>query len=271
MFLPLRFLASCMKLYLNYQRSRIKQVSNLLRIDFIKNCRQADIIPRFLRFGITSNGCFEPSIVLNFQRRLLRQELLKAKQLADSHKLSVEERLKDLRTQVQARWLPSILLHVRYAIANERAKVFGVHQRKLNMLSKEQSLPLRSLHYTVKGVDNDIHPPQYVMDTLALGHKNPVIDKFNPKYALAELDLLLHHCSENNISEDVTSEINIATMKYVKACSAQQPPRNLMMTKRYLKVNNLLAIPFDKGTGICIMKKQTYREKLNDILSLEQF
>ena len=110
-------------------------------------------------------------------------------------------------------------------------------------------------HYLVctKVVDDDIQPPQYVMDTLALGPKNPALDKFNPKEALAELDMLLHHCSENNVSDEVTSEINVATMKYVKACSAQQPPRHLIMTRRYLKENNLLAIPFDKGTGICIM------------------
>ena len=60
-------------------------------------------------------------------------------------------------------------------------------------------------------------------------------------------------------------------MKYVKACSAQKSPRNLIMTKRYLKENNLLAIPLDKGTGICIMKKKTYRDKLKDILNLDQF
>ena len=109
------------------------------------------------------------------------------------------------------------------------------------------------------------------MDTLALGPNNPVLDIFNPKDALAEVDLLLHHCSANNVSDDIVSEINIATMKYVKSCSAQQPPRNLIMTKRYLKENNLLAIPFDKGTGICIMKKQTYIDKLRDILNLDQF
>ena len=43
------------------------------------------------------------------------------------------------------------------------------------------------------------------------------------------------------------------------------------MTKRYLKENNLLAVPFDKGTGICIMKKETYCNKLKDILNLDQF
>ena len=145
MFLPLRLLAicllelCCMKLYLNYQRARMKQVNNLLRIDFIENCRQADIIPRFLRFRIPNNGCFEQSVVLNFQRRLLKQELTKAKQQAEAHKISVQEHLEKLRAKVKVQWLPPILLHTRYAVAKEMARVAGVHNKKLNMLSKEQA------------------------------------------------------------------------------------------------------------------------------------
>ena len=44
-----------------------------------------------------------------------------------------------------------------------------------------------------------------------------------------------------------------------------------MMTKKYLKDNDLLAIPFDKGIGICIMKKETYETKLDAIINLPQF
>ena len=43
------------------------------------------------------------------------------------------------------------------------------------------------------------------------------------------------------------------------------------MTKRYLKDNSLLAVPFDKGIGICLMKQVTYNDKMNDILKLDQF
>ena len=42
------------------------------------------------------------------------------------------------------------------------------------------------------------------------------------------------------------------------------------MTKKYLKEQDLLAIPFDKGVGICIMKKE-YHHKLNKIINLPQF
>ena len=104
------------------------------------------------------------------------------------NKISVEERHNSMKTHVNVKWLPSIQLHIRYVVAQEKTKVHDTHQRKLKMLSKEQSRSLFGLHDTV--VDYDIQIPQYVMDTLTLGPKNPVLIKFNPKEALAELDML---------------------------------------------------------------------------------
>ena len=33
----------------------------------------------------------------------------------------------------------------------------------------------------------------------------------------------------------------------------------------------MLAVPFDKGVGICLMTRETYKNKMNDILKLDQF
>ena len=41
--------------------------------------------------------------------------------------------------------------------------------------------------------------------------------------------------------------------------------------RKYLKDNGLLAVPFDKGVGFCVMKKETYEKKLKDLLQAEQF
>ena len=39
----------------------------------------------------------------------------------------------------------------------------------------------------------------------------------------------------------------------------------------YLKDNDLLAVPFDKGCGFCVTKKSTYMEKLHEVLNSDQF
>jgi len=88
---------------------------------------------------------------------------------------------------------------------------------------------------------------------------------------LAELDLLLSQCERDNVPHETVNDINIAVVKYIKRCKKQHPPRNLKLTKLFLKKHSLLAVPFDKGTGFCIMKSTEYETKLMDILSLPQF
>ena len=51
----------------------------------------------------------------------------------------------------------------------------------------------------------------------------------------------------------------------------QKTPRNSTMPQSYLKKNDLVAIPFDKGVGICLMKNEQYHEKMNNIIHLPQF
>ena len=85
---------------------------------------------------------------------------------------------------------------------------------------------------------------------------------------LAELDDLLRYCKENSVTEDIISDINMKTISYIKKCKKQKASNNIKATKRYLKEKELLAVPFDKGVGICLMKKGDYETKLDAILQL---
>ena len=42
-------------------------------------------------------------------------------------------------------------------------------------------------------------------------------------------------------------------------------------TRKYLRDNGLLAVPFDKGVGFCIMRKQSYESKLESLSKSAQF
>ena len=154
---------------------------------------------------------------------------------------------------------------------NTRKNVEATQTKILENLSKEQGRPLFNLHDTVNLFEFDIVPPKYVLDTLALGPKNPVLEKFDRKTMLAETDLLLNQLQEQNVSNETISGINIATINYIKTCSKQSIPRNVIMTKKYIEKHNLLAVPFDKSSGICLMKTQAYENKSMDILKLKQF
>ena len=128
-------------------------------------------------------------------------------------------------------------------------------------LSEEQHRPLFNVKNTVVLHGLEEQPPNYVMETLSLGPKNCVLEKFNPHDVLVELDDVLRHCKDNGITEYVISDINMKTIGYIKKCKKQKSSRNIAAAKRYLKENKLLAIPFDKGVRICLMKRRTMKEK----------
>jgi len=176
-----------------------------------------------------------------------------------------------MKTAITRQLLPSIWLWTQVNTSKQRRSQQLTHNKKLAALSEAQERPLFSVKNTVIECDLDKPLPHYVSSTLSLGPKNAVLDTFNAKDVLAEVDSLLYHCKVNKVAMETINDINVKTLNYVKLCKKQKQSRNVTMTKRYLKENNLLAVPFDKGIGICVMKKEDYNKKLDTILQLPQF
>ena len=277
MFLAYRLLAlelkrsGCFKQYLHYDRAITKLETNSLRVKFLENCRQSDLIPRFLKFRIPNNGCFDEKSVHVFQKTILKKELAKAR---DNQLLCVQ-RVNDKRSvllnAVPRKLLPSVVVHTRKSRIDLRKQHHARHSKKLRNLAEEQERPLIGVKNTVFLCNLDSNPPSYVLETLSLGPKNAVLDKFNPNDVLVELDELLRYCRQNNMSEESITDINVKTLCYIKRAKKLNSSRNIECTKRYLKEKNLVAVPFDKGIGICLMKKEDYHSKLDQILCLPQF
>ena len=260
-----------MYIYLHYQKALCKLENNSLRVRFLENCKRADIIPKFLKFRIPNNGCFDEKSIHDFQIQLLKKELQKAKGDLNSWRNNLDEKRRQLSSVAPTKCLPSIAIHTRIARVKTRCKQKRTHNQKLMKLSEEQERPLFNVQNTVVLCGLETSPPTYVMETLSLGPKNAVLDRFDPKEVLAEVDSLLYHCKTKNVSDEMITDINVKTLTYIKKCKQMKSSRNIQLTKKYLKDNDLLAIPFDKGVGICIMKKDTYYEKMEKIIKLPQF
>ena len=89
---------------------------------------------------------------------------------------------------------------------------------------------------------------------------------------MADIDFFLSQLKNQKTSgETLYCEIEAAAMAYAK--NVRQPPRDKAVekTRKYLNDNGLLAVPFDKGFGFCIMSKQTYESKLESLLQSAQF
>ena len=83
--------------------------------------------------------------------------------------------------------IPSVVLHSRASVHSVGVEVSSTQKKKLENLYKQQERPLFNVYNTVKLFKTDFQLSLYAFDTLALGSKNPVLDKFNEKYVLAEM------------------------------------------------------------------------------------
>ena len=94
---------------------------------------------------------------------------------------------------------------------------------------------------------------KFILDILSLEPKYPVRDKFNEVHFLADLDKLVRELRENNTEGEKFCEIEVSAKWYAK--NIRQTPKEIGVKKvhDYLKANDLLAVPFDKGCGFCVM------------------
>ena len=124
---------------------------------------------------------------------------------------------------------------------------------------------------SVKIIDVHVPIPDYVMQTLALGPKNPTLDKFDSNRILAEMDSVLEFCKSRVPDPEMKNEMESATISYNKNAKEKLPSRNVVLTNKFLKKNKLLAVPMDKSNGFAVMSEESYAKKMENILNAKQF
>ena len=142
--------------------------------------------------------------------------------------------------------------------------------KKLQNLATEQEKPLAGVENTVKVLD-DLKVPGVILEYLGQGPKHPVRDAFDEMQFLADVDSLLHNLKATDDANEKLDEVNALAHWYCKRMRKQTEEPMLKKVKAHLSKNKLKAVPFDKGLGFCVMKDQTYQNKLGDILQSRQF
>ena len=130
------------KYFLNYERLTEKIVKCEQRICFLQNCKKADIIPKFLKFRIPNNGCFENDSVHKFQKKLLQKEIVKSKENLKSLNNQVDHKISILRDHTPCMLIPSVIFHIRYSRNRLKNRLIETHSKKLQNLSIDQGKPL---------------------------------------------------------------------------------------------------------------------------------
>ena len=61
------------------------------------------------------------------------------------------------------------------------------------------------------------------------------------------------------------------TKAYAKRVKQTPSDKGVEKARNYLKSSGLVVVPNDKGFGFCVMRKDTYENKLSDLLGSNQF
>ena len=108
-------------------------------------------------------------------------------------------------------------------------------------------------------------------EVLSFGPKHPVGDKFNETHFLADIDSFLSELKLNRLPGEKLCEIEAAAKRYAKNVKQTPSDKGVEKARKYLKDNGFLEVPFDKGVGFWVMKKETYGKTLKNLLQAEQF
>ena len=121
----------CYKHHLQYVKVICRLEACTLRVKFLDTCLKSDIIPKFLKFRIPNNGCFDDRSVTDFQRRLLRKEIVAAKTSYSSTTNILDEKRSTLIASVRDELLPSVALYSRIERKAFRKDSEDTHAKKL--------------------------------------------------------------------------------------------------------------------------------------------
>ena len=123
---------------------------------------------------------------------------------------------------------------------------------------------------SVRALD-DVELPNWVQQVLALGPKHPVRDKFNETHFLADIDIFLSDLNNRKVHGEAHCEIEDVAKAYAKRVKQTPSEEGVENARKYLKSNGLVAVPYDKGVGFCVMREDTYENKLSETLDSNQF
>ena len=111
----------------------------------------------------------------------------------------------------------------------------------------------------------------WVREVLSFGPKHPVRDEFHKIHILAVIDSFFVRIEVKRLHGEKLCQIEAAAKRYARKVKQAPSDKRVAKARRFLKDNGLLAVPFDKGVGFCVMKKEAYEKKLKNLLQAEQF
>lgn len=172
-----------LKRFCEYTNRRLKLVKVTERQKMLETCKNSKLIPDFLKFRIPKNGKFSNSAVFEFQFKLLKKEIFDCKEAIKNLNSTIFERRQAITNKIHfddnnSHLLRYIANHSKILSEKEREKIRQRLNYKLEKCSCRQDTPLFKVNGTIKFLGEITSAPDYVIETLKLDPRNPILETF---------------------------------------------------------------------------------------------
>ena len=214
---------------------------------------------------------FSNQVVCSFQTKFLRTEVKKAWRDEKNVGVKLERERGAVQRGVDEKFWPSVMKYSSLSGQRQTTTFKETHQKNLKKQSERQVRPLgKQSEGSVKALA-DVEIPGWVRQVLALGTKHPLRVKYNETHFLAEIEIFLSYLKNYNVPGEVFCEINAVAKTYAKTIKQSPSDKGVEKARKYLKSDGLVAVPYNKGVGFCVMRKDTYENRLLNFLDSNLF
>ena len=94
---------------------------------------------------------------------------------------------------------------------------------------------------------------------------------FNIFLSDLNIDIFLSDLKNRKVPGEALCGIEAVAKAYARRLKQTPCDKGVEKARKYLKSNGLVAVQYDKGVGFCVMRKDTYENKLSETLDSNQF
>ena len=272
-----RYGKPALRIFRSLQNSSYKVTKCNLDIHFLTLCKSYNIVPKFMRFKLYKNSLYRKKFYLNWQLRLLTEEINDNKQRLKKLKqkqLECEKQFNEVFVSI----IDSVFLKNYICKINSRTQESAKNKQKLKLIRLGITNDLLPLDNTVFNFSKKTlsKQEQYLL-SLGLDFKLPSfkLDYINFFTSFEKLaDVLKNQANYTSKSfEDISTFIkSLAHKNYYKFNPKKifNPYINKSDIKTLINLSKdpsiIISRP-DKGRGTVLLDKSDYIEKMNSILS----
>ena len=258
--------------YKSYSKHYLKKVGLICDLRFLKSCLELQILPSFTSFRVPRNGTFSDRRVGGFRRKCLLDAIrAKESEITQNDSLLTANRLKFIETfsdGVTRAVLSGCILRQGRRVISEKT---SSQSKKLEWLSRKQDRPMFAVDRTVKNF-TDIVIPEEILRILRYGPRHPVLTRFDGVATFTEFEKLAYVLeSKGLLSDDLKSKLTARLHSYSNDPGNKKIDRSIRNLKEFVKANDLKVVPYDKGCGFAVIRREEYEEKMAGILRGPEF